>query len=102
MKIRTQGDRSNILEGESDIVTNNKSRTLVDHTIEALGSRRYTPKHFKDKERGTNENLYSCYQGKSGGNMKNSLMVIHALYEKGLINAETLSNVEKRYGRLDG
>ena len=67
------------------IVTNNGSESLVDCTIENQDSRRYTPSHLKKKEV-----------------RKNSLMIIQALYKKGLINAETLSNIEKKYGRLDG
>ena len=54
------------------IVTNNGSESLVDCTIENQEVR------------------------------KNSLMIIQALYKKGLINVETLSNIEKKYGRLDG
>ena len=66
-------------------VTNNGRESLVDCTIENQDSRRYTPSHLKKKEV-----------------RKNSLMIIQALYKKGLINVETLSNIEKKYGRLDG
>lgn len=65
-------------------VTNNGSESLVDCTIENQDSRRYTPSHVKKKE------------------IRNSLMIIQALYKKGFINVETLSNIEKKYGRING
>ena len=57
----------------------------MDCTIENQDFKRYTPIHFKKNEV-----------------RKNSLMIIEALYKKGLINVETLSNIEKKYGRVNG
>lgn len=73
-----------VTENDANI-TNNGRESLVDCTIENQDSRRYTPSHFKKKEI-----------------RKNSLMIIEALYKKGLINVETLSNIEKKYGRVNG
>lgn len=72
-------------EVESREVTNNTVVILANHSIEKSNSKRYNPRQLKDKRK-----------------LKNSLMIINALYKKGVINVETMANIEKKYGRLDG
>ena len=89
-------------EVESSEVTNNTVITLANPSIEGLNAKRYNPRQLKEKGGTRNEGVCSHYKNGRGGEMKNSLMIINALYKKGLNNIETISNIEKKYGRLDG
>lgn len=89
-------------EERSSEVTNNLVRSLVNPPIEYSDTKRYNPGQLKRKGGAEDESLYSYHKNRRGKQMKNSLMIINALYKKGLVNAETISNIEKKYGRLDG
>lgn len=66
-------------------ITKGLDITPVDCTIETKGTECYNLTH--DYERGE-------------GDLKNSLVIITALYKKGMINMETLLKIQRKYGEV--
>lgn len=84
---------------ECDSITKMRGDSLVDNTIESLAQERYNS-HPLGK--GGVKEVSVEIPGKRKGNkdLKNSLLVIKALYAKGIINTNTMLKIEKKYGGM--
>ncbi len=74
----------NVVEKSGGMAKESKEN-LADYTIESRKTECYNPTH----------NLK-----RSVGDLKNSLVIIDALYKKGMINMETLLKIKKKYGEV--